>query len=90
MSTGLRTIERSAEFVLSAGVLASGILLLAGLLTGTELLLRFGVILLMATPVVRVVIVTLGLLHERDWLFSAVSSFVLSVLASGIYVAFGR
>ncbi len=41
----------------------------------------------MLTPVVRVVVVTVALLHERDWLFASLSLFVLGVLASGMIVA---
>ena len=46
-----------------------------------------GVLLLILTPVVRVVVVTVGLVLDHDWLFSAVSLFVLSVLLSSLYVA---
>jgi len=37
--------------------------------------------------VARVVILTVGLLHERDFLFGLVSLFVLGVLLSGIVVS---
>jgi uncharacterized membrane protein len=58
-----------------------------GLLLAREPLLRAGVLVLMFTPVVRVVIVTLGLLRERDWLFAGISAFVLTVILSGMAVA---
>ena len=41
----------------------------------------------MFTPVTRVVIVTLGLARERDWLFAGISGFVLAVLLSGMAFA---
>lgn len=88
MKERLRALEKATEVALSAGVVMSGLLLLVGLAAGSGPALRAAVILLMATPVVRVVILTLGLLHERDWAFAAVSFFVLAVLASGILVAF--
>lgn len=80
-------LERVIEAVLTAGVLASGGFLLAGLVLERGPLLRGGILLLMLTPVARVVVVALGLLHERDWLFALVSLWILAVLASGMYVA---
>ena len=84
----LRDLEKMTEAVLTGGLVLSGALLLGGLITGAVPALRVGVVLLMLTPVARVVVVTVGLLQERDWVFGAVSFFVLSVLASGIAVAF--
>jgi uncharacterized membrane protein len=72
---------------LSVGLLLSLVLLLGGLLLARETLLRAGVLILMFTPVVRVVVVTLGLLRERDWLFAGISAFVLGVILSGMLVA---
>ena len=80
-------IERVVEAVLSLGLLVSAALLVAGLGTGQDSLLRLGVMLLIATPVVRVVVVTLGLLLERDWLFSVVSLWILSVLLWSLWLA---
>lgn len=60
---------------------------MGGLLLAREPLLRGGVLVLMFTPVVRVVVVTLGLLRERDWLFAGISAFVLTVILSGMAVA---
>jgi hypothetical protein len=40
--------------------------------------------------VARVVVVTIGMLRERDWLFAAISVWILSVLGSSIYWAMGR
>jgi uncharacterized membrane protein len=80
-------IERAIETALSGGVLVSGFLLLAGLATGRPGLLRSGVVLLMLTPVARVLMMTVGLFHERDYVFGALSLWVLAVLASGIWVS---
>jgi len=65
----------------------SGLLLVSGLVVGAPHLLWWGVLLLILTPLVRVVVVTIGLVLDHDWLFSAVSFFVLAVLLSSIYVA---
>ncbi len=88
MSDRLRALERAVEVALSTGVVLSGLLLVAGLLLGRTEPLRWGILLLMGTPVVRVVVVTVGLLYDRDWTFGLVSFFVLAVLGSGIWVAF--
>jgi uncharacterized membrane protein len=83
-------LERTIEAVLMGGLLASAALLVGGLVLERAALLRWGILVLMATPVARVVVVTVGLLRERDWLFAAVSLWILSVLGSSVYVAAGR
>jgi uncharacterized membrane protein len=80
-------LERAIEVALSGGVLVSGLLLLLGLATGSLALLRWGVVLLMLTPVTRVLVLTVGLFHERDYLFGTLSLWILAVLASGIWVS---
>jgi uncharacterized membrane protein len=82
-----RPLERAIEAALTAGLIASAVFLLAGLVTGRPGALRTGLMLLMLTPVVRVVILTVGLLVRRDWLFALVSLFVMGVLLSGMVVA---
>jgi uncharacterized membrane protein len=85
--TSARRLERSVEAVLTAGVLASGALLLLGLSLGREPLLRAGVLLLMLTPVVRVLVLTLGLFREGDLRFGLVSLAVLAILVAGMVFA---
>ncbi len=72
------------------GLAVSAALLVAGLALGRADLLRWGILVLMTTPVARVVVVTIGMLRERDWLFAAVSLWILAVLGSSVYVATGR
>jgi uncharacterized membrane protein len=81
-------IERVIEGALAAGLLLSGASLVLGLATATADLLRAGIVLLMLTPVARVVVLTIGLSRQRDWLFATISLFVLAVLGSGIALAF--
>jgi len=84
----LLALERTVEAVLTTGLaLASG-LLLFGLARSQGAALRAGIVILMFTPVARVLLVTLGLLKERDVLFGLLSAFVLAVLASSVWVAF--
>ena len=72
------------------GLLTSAGLLVFGLTLDRAVLLKWGILILMSTPVARVVVVTLGLLHEKDWLFAADSVWILTVLGSSIYLALGR
>jgi uncharacterized membrane protein len=87
VSAHARTLERIVEVALTAGVLVSGLLLVAGLVLGSSRPLWWGVLLLIATPVLRVLVVTVGLVLDHDWLFAAVSLFVLGVLLSSMYVS---
>jgi uncharacterized membrane protein len=83
----MKPLERGIERMLTAGLLVSATLLVGGLVKGSNSALAWGIILLMLTPVTRVVMVTASLLWEGDWVFSLVSLFVLMVLAFGIWVA---
>jgi uncharacterized membrane protein len=80
-------LERAIEVALTGGVALSGLFLVAGLALGATAPLWWGVLLLIATPLVRVVVVTVGLILDHDWLFAAVSLFVLAVLLSSVYMA---
>jgi uncharacterized membrane protein len=86
----LDRLEDLIELGLKIGLAVSTALLLVGLVLGLDGALRAGIVLLMLTPVGRVVVVTVGLALEGDWLFTLVSLFVLGVLASGIWVAVAR
>ena len=87
MSGHARRLERVIEAALTAGVMLSGLLLVTGLVLGSTGPLWGGVLLLIVTPVVRVIVVTVGLVLDHDWLFASVSLFVLGVLLSSVYVA---
>ena len=87
MSSRIRTLERIVEAALTAGVAGSGLLLVSGLVLGSTAPLWWGVLLLIMTPVVRVLVVTVGLILDHDWLFAGVSLFVLGVLLSSVYVS---
>jgi uncharacterized membrane protein len=80
-------LEARIEIALKAGLALSTTLLLAGLVLGAPGPLRWGLLLLMITPVCRVLVVTTAMALHRDWLFALISLFVLGVLVSGIWVA---
>ena len=88
MNERLLALERTVEAVLTTGLGLATLLLLSGLLTSHEPTLKAGIVILMFTPVARVVLVTLGLFKEHDLLFGLISAFVLAVLASSVWVAF--
>jgi len=85
--TPARRLERSVEWVLTAGVALSGALLLLGLALGREPLLQAGVVFLMLTPGVRVLVLTVGLFWEGDRRFGFVSLCVLAILVGGFWFA---
>lgn len=80
-------LDRVIEVVLTVGLLCSSALLASGLLSGRHGLLAAGIVLLMLTPVARVVVVTIDLARQRDWLFAATSAWILGVLLFSLYVA---
>jgi uncharacterized membrane protein len=90
MSSTTSGLDRTIEVVLMGGLAVSAAFLVAGLALGRAEFLRWGILVLMTTPVARVVVVTIGMLRERDWLFAAVSIWILFVLGSSVFVATGR
>ena len=81
-------LDKAVEVVLTTGLLISGGLLIVGLVTGQASTLKAGILLLMLTPLARVVLVTGGLLKRRDWFFALASLWILCVLLSSLWVAF--
>ena len=86
-------LERSIGIVLRAGVIASSVSLTIGLLlslaTGggavAGLLLNAGIVVLLATPVARVIVSTVQYVSERDWRFAALTFIVLlELIASAV------
>ena len=90
MTGRIEALEDVIETALKVGLALSTGLLLVGLIACANRPLRWGIVLLMLTPVVRVAVVTAGLALERDWTFTAVSFIVLAILLSGIWVSVHR
>ena len=82
------SLARAVEATLTLGVTVSGALLLYGLFQSSESALRAGILVLLFTPVARELLVSLGLLRQRDLLFGLISGFVLLVLLSSAWMAF--
>ena len=87
MTGRVEHLEDAIEKALKVGLGLSTGLLVVGLVLDAAGLLRWGIVLLMLTPVARVAVVTVGLALERDWTFTMVSFVVLAILAAGIWVA---
>jgi len=51
--------------------------------------LEAGLLILLATPVARVVISVIAYFRERDWLFVALTAIVLLALAGSVMAAYG-
>ena len=86
-------LERLVGIVLRGGVIVSSACLAAGLLlslvTGdggvAGLLLNAGIIVLLATPLARVVVSTVKYVSERDWRFATLTFVVLlELIASAV------
>jgi uncharacterized membrane protein len=59
--------------------------IVAGAFQGHALaIVQFGILLLIATPVIRVLFVGIGYLVERDWIYVAVAAIILMVLGSSL------
>lgn len=88
-------LEEAVGRVLRTGVAASSACLAVGLGLSmvrpaagpAHVLLSTGLIILMATPICRVVISVAEYALERDWLFVALTTIVLLELAAGVFEA---
>jgi hypothetical protein len=80
-------LDLALETAFTGGLAVSGLLLVAGLLLGSQASLTAGLLVLMVTPVVGTLIVTTGMVLRRDWTFVLVSLAVLCVLGSSLYTA---
>jgi uncharacterized membrane protein len=75
--------------LLAAALLAAGIaLMLLGQTTIAPRLITAGLLVLLGTPVMRVVAAAMIFVKEKDWHFALFSLVVLCAMAAGIY--FGR
>lgn len=86
-------LEGLLGLVLVAGVVASAAILAAGIVASlagsaaATVLLRTGLIVLMATPILRVVVSLGEYLRLRDWFFSVTTLAVLLVLLTSVALA---
>lgn len=89
------SLERAVGVVLRAGVTISTACLVIGLAltlatgegTAARVLLHLGVVILLATPVARVVVSVVQYVSARDWTFAALTAIVLVELAASAVAA---
>ena len=91
----MKDLERVLGRLLGVGVAASSIALAAGLAawfvlgssTIATFLLTSGVLLLIATPIARVVVSSIGYARRRDWPFVVLTLIVLAELVASVVAA---
>ena len=89
----LYSFEETLGRLLAMGVVVSAVLLALGLviwltgLGGGHLLMMAGLVLLMATPIMRVALSVIEYVRLNDWLFSITTLLVLMVLLTSVLVA---
>ena len=82
-------LERTIGVVLRAGVVVSTVCFAAGLVLTfagvavANLLLQLGIVVLLATPVARVVVSVVEYAQQGDWMFTALTVIVLVELTAG-------
>jgi uncharacterized membrane protein len=89
--------DRVVAMVLRVGAFSCFFVMLAGLLFGLFVggpisadIERAGVLLMLATPVVRVLVAGILFLREKDWKYGAISFGVLAILLLGAVFGIGE
>jgi uncharacterized membrane protein len=89
--------DRVVALVLRVGAFSCFFIMLAGLLLGFFLhgrlpdgIERAGVLLMLATPVVRVAVAGVLFLRDKDWKYGAISLGVLTILLLGAVFGIGE
>jgi uncharacterized membrane protein len=89
--------DRVVALVLRVGAFSCFFVMLAGLLIGiffsgslSSHIERAGVLLMLATPVVRVLVAGVLFLREKDWKYGAISFGVLTILLLGAVFGIGE
>jgi uncharacterized membrane protein len=89
--------DRVVAWVLRVGAFSCFFIMLAGLIVGLFLpgriplgIERAGVVLMLATPVVRVMVACFLFFHEKDWKYGWISLGVLVILLLGSVFGIGE
>jgi uncharacterized membrane protein len=87
-------LERTIGLVLRAGVVTSSVCLAVGLALSwlglrapSVVLLQLGVVVLLCTPVARVIVSIVEYAQERDWTFVTLTGIVLLELLASVVAA---
>ena len=89
--------DRTVGWVLRVGAFGCFFIMLAGLITGLFVsghlslkIERAGVLLMLATPVVRVLVTCVLFFREKDWKYGSISLGVLLILLLGTLFGIGE
>lgn len=89
--------DKIVAWVLAAGAYACFFVMLAGLLVGLFIhgripldIERAGVLLMLATPVIRVVVACVLFFREKDWRYGWISLGVFLILMLGVVFGIGE
>jgi uncharacterized membrane protein len=89
--------DRAVAWVLRIGAFSCFFIMLTGLLTGLFVsgrvsleIERVGVLLMLATPVVRVIVACFLFFREKDWKYGWISLGVLVILMLGMVFGIGE
>jgi uncharacterized membrane protein len=89
--------DRAVAWVLRIGAFSCFFIMLAGLITGLFVsgripveIERGGVLLMLATPVVRVIVACYLFFREKDWKYGWISLGVLVILMLGLVFGIGE
>ncbi len=86
----MRTLARGSGPQVPTTVASLGSALAQGALSGKPYaIIGLGMLLLMATPVVRVALSVVFFLMQKDWLYVAITVFVLTVLLLSLVTGIG-
>ena len=92
----MNALEQRIGKVLRAGTIFSSLLFAAGLVMAlagyhtalSDVLLAMAVVVLLATPALRVFVSVIEYVRERDWIFVALTVVVLCALAASVAAAY--
>jgi len=73
------------RLIQTAGVTGIGAIFREAFAMNGSSIIQLGVLLLIATPVARVVFAAYAFFRERDWMYTSISLIVLAVLMFGIF-----
>ena len=87
-------LERLIGRVLQAGIITSTVCFIVGLVlsisgatAAASILLNAGVVVLLATPVTRVLVSIVEYVNQRDWMFVTLTAVVLAELVASVILA---
>lgn len=99
MGSAEKSATAVARLALISGVLVSFVFLISGLLLQTRgsavgglrasLLLDIGILFLLATPVVRVIVLAVGYVRERETTLAMLAFCILMLLGAGVAIGLG-